>query len=218
MTFPANPIFLLVRLALSLYLIVSVNKLSRFMQKKYGPKLLTLDYQNQTFDLTHKLTASLYRFFLNNQKVLTVLLFVLMVHVNISIALVLIKCFYDVNALFVTIATFALKSGCNILYKNIPPEGRYNNRYMPNKKLHWSNNAQGETFFSGHTSIVVLAIVFAPTLLKPIFSYGGFITILSLLTLRIHYCIDVLGACLVIYFFNGVSPFGSAAGLGVALG
>jgi len=152
-------------------------------------------------DMSHHLTKGLRGWILGNTSIFNGLTRLLMVHINLSLLIIVLRCTYDFRARLVTACVYLSKFILNLLYYGPAPEGRYDNNLIPNKKLLWSPQSQSETFFSGHTAMSVLSILFAPAGLKLYVVMGSIITISTLIVLRIHYIIDIIGALLVVYFF-----------------
>lgn len=82
----------------------------------------------------------------------------------------------------------------NFLYQSPSPQGRSNVAIVSNAFLYWSKASRSETFFSGHTSLMLLSMLACPIKLRIIVYPLSIFTILMLIVFRIHYIIDIAGA------------------------
>lgn len=193
----------LLRLIGSAYLMLYVQKVSRVARSMHMRHCRHKAF-GYTSDLTHEMTYKAYSYLMMNSRALKLLLTTMVVHINLSIVIVLVKCLKDYRAMCITASVYLSKFLFNIVYHSTPPEGRSNRKWSPSRRLHWSKASESETFFSGHTSLSILAVLFSPLQLRPYLIAGGCITITSLILLRIHYIIDIAGAFLVVYFFSTI--------------
>ena len=187
----------------NLYLLYYLNKTSRSLKRLHARSMHHV-VSGQISDLTHQLTSPLYKYLLQQNLLHKIALAFMIIHINLSILVIFVKSILYNRVLFVISGVYISKFILNTLYQSTPPHGRYNADYVPNRKLHWSNKAQTETFFSGHTSLCALAFLYSPLILRNYMLVGFSITILLIIILRIHYIIDVVGALLVVYFFDSV--------------
>lgn len=192
-----------IKTAGNIYLMRYMQNFARKARKKNIHKANAIVY-GPIKDLTHEATDSLYNFIITKKAILNTIIILLAIHINLCIAILIYQ------SIFVKIfplrigAVFITKSILNILYQSAPPIGRENVKLTHNRRLHWSPRAQQETFFSGHTSLCMLAISVAPPNIKPYVILGSIFTISVIIVLRVHYIIDVVGGILVVYFYSTI--------------
>lgn len=164
-------------------------------------------------DLSHAFFADVRDIIYHNKIILLMIIFVIAVCINISSFVILDAILHSSNNINTCIIVSSLRSILQLLYQSSPPDGRYGPWFR--KFNHWSLPSQRETFFSGHTTAVILSFLFYKnasftllyidsTMLYYIMIFNIIYIISCLIILRIHYIIDVYGAivtCLLCHYW-----------------
>ena len=196
----------IITMGFNLFLINRITRLSRKFQYLHSIELDS-KVSGMTSDVTHQITKNLYIAIITNKQYLSIVITLMMIIVNFSFLTLMYACFTNTRALYVSMYTYIAKATCNLLYQNTPPDGRFNKYLFPNHHLHWSKNSQTETFFSGHSSLMFLALLFCGKTAYPLVLVATVIMLPLIIILRIHYVIDIIGAFLFVYFFNSTIPY-----------
>jgi hypothetical protein len=190
---------------LNLVILKKITKTSRKFHYLHNTKIDS-KVIGMTSDLTHQMTTRMYIAITENSNYLYAVVLIMSVCINFSIVALLYALISDGRCLYVSMYTYIFKAICNLLYQNTPPNGRFNEAVCPNYELHWSKNSQTETFFSGHASLMFLTLLFCNKSFYPFVLVSTCIMLFFIIVLRIHYVIDIIGAFLVVYFFNSMVP------------
>lgn len=162
-------------------------------------------------DLTHALCNRLRDYIYHHNKVLKFIIYMIAVCINASSIVLLDAMFHSASAAYVIVLVTSMRSVLQLLYRSSPPDGRYGPWFKDFN--HWSLPSQKETFFSGHTTCVMLAILFCDqaefityyidyNIIYSLMIFNFVFIVISLIVLRIHYIIDIYGSiitCLLFY-------------------
>jgi hypothetical protein len=149
--------------------------------------------QSHISDLSHTLTAPINSFLKTNPIILKILTYLMFMSINLSIGVVFWSFLHSDTSINTFFLVYMSKTFLNLFYHSPVPEGRFDKSTF-NRALYWSEGARSETFFSGHTSISIMSMLFCEPELRIIVYTFSIFTILMLIFLRIHYIIDIAGA------------------------
>ena len=181
----------LVRFAHKVARVAKSRSISRGRVRVYGDIL----------DSTHELTSGMYVYIMGRPWLIKVILVFMAIHINSCVGMIIHQSIFRKRVGLFFLLVYVAKAICNAIYHAPPPEGRQNHYLIKNKRLHWSIKAQQETFFSGHTALCAISVCVSSGVMRLYFILGAIITILVIITLRVHYIIDILAGILVVHFF-----------------
>ena len=157
----------------------------------------------QISDLSHVFTKPINDLLTLNPLILKILTYLMFISINLSIGVVFWSFWYSNTPINTFFSVYMSKTFLNLFYHSPPPEGRFNKSIF-NRALYWSEGARSETFFSGHTSISIMSMLFCQPELRIIVFPLSIFTIFMLIILRIHYIIDIAGAAAFVAAAYGV--------------
>ena len=172
------------------------------------------DYTNKVqgyvSDLSHELTSNLRKLIVSHRVLLKAIMLIIGFCINIDVLVLIDAMFHSIEVSTLVLLASCVRSILQVLYRSPMPLGRVGPWFSRINR--WSLRARPETFFSGHTCLAVITLVYheraefclryvSAVFLRNLTLFNAIVIISALIILRIHYIIDIYGAivtCLLI--------------------